>query len=68
MESDRAEVDLGEAIDAELAVDHKQQTRQPKRRFVGRREAAEKAERTGATSRTIEDSGAVQGRKQRGKS
>ena len=62
MESDRAEVGLGEAVDAELAVDQRQQTRQPKKRFIGRKEAAERAERVGDTSRTIEDSGTVQGK------
>ena len=63
MESDRAQVDLGEAVDAELAVEEKQQTRQPGRRFVGRKEAAERAERNGDPNKTIEDGGAVQGRR-----
>lgn len=62
MESDRAQVDLGEAVDAELGIEEKQQIRQPKRRFVGRKEAAERAEQSGGSSQTVEDSVAVQGR------
>ena len=61
MESDRAQVDLGEAVDAELAIEQKQQIRQPKRRFVGRKEAAEGAEQSGDSSQTVEDSGTLQG-------
>ncbi len=66
MESDRAIADLGEAIDVELAMDHKQQTRQPKRRFIGRKEAAERAEQTGVGGTAMEESAAVQGREQTG--
>ena len=62
MEYDRAQVDLGEAVDAEVAAEEKQQVRQPKKRFIGRKEAAERAERGGETNTTIEDSGVVQGR------
>ena len=61
MESERAQADLGEAVDAELAAEEKQQLRQPKRRFVGRKAAAEQAERNGDSNKTIEDSGAIQG-------
>ena len=61
MESDRAIADLGEAIDVELGMDQKQQTRQPKRRFIGRKEAAERAEQTGVGATTLEESAAVQG-------
>lgn len=61
MESDRAKVDVAQTMDAEVAAEKPQQARQPKRRFVGRKEAAELAERHGKASQTIEDSGALQG-------
>lgn len=42
MEDDRAEVDLGVAVDLEERLEEEVQ-RMPKRRFVGRRQAAEVA-------------------------
>ena len=61
MEDDRADVNVGEFIDAELGMEEKQPVRQPKRRFIGRKEAAERAERTSGTNAIMEDSGALQG-------
>ncbi|EHK98434.1 putative Diphthamide biosynthesis protein 1 [Glarea lozoyensis 74030] len=58
MEKDRAEVDLGVAVDVEEKFKESAAQRQPKRRFVGRRQAAEAASKNGSTS--IEDSGAIQ--------
>ncbi|KAH8599342.1 diphthamide biosynthesis protein-like protein 1 [Bisporella sp. PMI_857] len=57
MEEDRAQVDLGLAADIE---ENQQETRrQPKKRFVGRKQAAEAAERNGPSS-TVGDSSAIQ--------
>ena len=59
MEDDRAETDLGIAADIEKTDESSK--RQPKKRFVGRRQAAEAALKNGANS-NVEDSGAVQGK------
>jgi 2-(3-amino-3-carboxypropyl)histidine synthase len=62
MESDRAETDLGIAADLEQAAeDAAPVQRQPKKRFIGRRQAAENALKGGEDSSAIEDSGAIQG-------
>ena len=61
MEEDRAQADLGEAVDAELGVEKQEKQKQPRKRFIGRKEAAERAEKRGDTNGTIEDSGAIQG-------
>ena len=61
MEADRAQADLGKAVESELIADDKQQQKQPKKRFIGRKEAAERAEKSGDINGTIEDSGAIQG-------
>jgi 2-(3-amino-3-carboxypropyl)histidine synthase len=62
MEADRAETDLGIAADIEEAQAPEPVTRQPKKRFVGRRTAAEAAaSKNGNGSGSIEDAGAVQG-------
>ena len=58
MESDRAQVDLGIAADVEAS--QQEAIRQPKKRFVGRKQAAEAAERNGPNT-NVEDSGAIQG-------
>lgn len=60
MEEDRAQVDLGKAFDAELGAEKQEKQKQPRKRFIGRKEAAERAEK-GDTSEIIEDSGAIQG-------
>lgn len=61
MEEDRAQVDLGGAVDAELGLENQQKQKQPRKRFVGRKEAVERAEKRSDTNGTIEDSGAIQG-------
>ena len=61
MEADRAQADLGEAVDAELSAENLQKRKEPRKRFIGRKEAAERAEKKGNTNGTIEDSGAIQG-------
>ena len=47
MEEDRAEVDLGIAIDIEEKIEEAAAQRQPKKRFVGRKQAAEAALKNG---------------------
>lgn len=61
MEDDRDKVDVGVAVDVELTAETTTApaTRLPKRRFVGRRAAAERAEKT--TNGSIEDTGAIRG-------
>lgn len=62
MEEDRVQVDLGGAINDGLDEEKQEKPKQPRKRFIGRRTAAEHAERTSHTNGTIEDSCAVQGR------
>lgn len=59
MEEDRAQVDLGVAVDIEEKLEETAGKRQPKKRFVGRRQAAEAASKNGSAE--VEDSGAIQG-------
>ena len=59
MEQDRAQADVGKAVDAELIAENQQKQKQPRKRFIGRKEAAERAERVDVNG-TIEDSGAIQ--------
>ncbi len=63
MEEDRVQVDLGIAADLEAAHISQNAIKQPKRRFVGRRTAAEAAAKSteGQVASSIEDSGAIQG-------
>lgn len=62
MEDDRAQVDLGIAADIEQQQTPEPVVRQPKKRFVGRRTAAQAAAlKTGEGSASIEDAGAIQG-------
>lgn len=61
MEEERTLVDVGKAVDAELDIQQPTETRQPKKRFIGRRAAAELAQRKGDSGSTIEDSGAITG-------
>lgn len=61
MEADRAQTDLGEAVNVELEADSQDSPKQPKKRFIGRKAAAERAKQDGSSRRTIEDSGAIQG-------
>lgn len=62
MEENRAQVDLGIAVDVENNIEEAAAQRQPKKRFVGRKQAAEAATRNG-TSTTSGESGAIQGMK-----
>ena len=67
MEDDRALVDLGIAADLEEVQNSQNALKQPKRRFVGRRAAAEAAAKStaGEPNTSVEESGAVQGISQR---
>jgi 2-(3-amino-3-carboxypropyl)histidine synthase len=60
MEDDRVLVDLGVAADIEEKHILENAVKQPKKRFVGRRAAAEAA-KSGSAAAAIEDSGAIQG-------
>ena len=60
MEEDRAQADLGEAVDAEIGSEKREKQKQPRKRFIGRKEAAERGEKSGDTNGTIEDSGNIQ--------
>ena len=60
MEKDRAQADLGEAVDAEISAEKREKQKQPRKRFIGRKEAAERGEKRGDTNGTIEDSGNIQ--------
>ncbi|KAF4907442.1 2-(3-amino-3-carboxypropyl)histidine synthase subunit 1 [Colletotrichum viniferum] len=67
MEEDRAQTDLGIAADIEAS--HREEAaaaaepalKQPKKRFVGRRTAAEAAVKNGGSNGSIEDSKSIQG-------
>lgn len=59
MEEDRAEVDLGIAVDIEERIEEAAVQRQPKKRFVGRRQAAEAASKNGGGTGAVGESGAV---------
>lgn len=61
MEADREQANLVPEITTELGADAAPSPRQPKRRFIGRRAAAERAAAKGDTGAGIEDSGAIQG-------
>lgn len=60
MEDDRAQVDLGAAMDVEERLEETAAQRQPKKRFVGRK-TAEAASKPGTNS-NIESSGAIEGK------
>lgn len=61
MELDRSEVNIGVAVDTELDVGKQEKVRKPRKRFIGQRAAAERAEGKGDQSVAIEDNGAIQG-------
>lgn len=61
MEADREQANLEPGISTDISADTVPSPRQPKRRFIGRRAAAERAAAKGDTGLGIEDSGAVQG-------
>jgi 2-(3-amino-3-carboxypropyl)histidine synthase len=60
MEEDRVQVDLGIAAEIEEKEIQENALKQPKKRFIGRRAAAESAKSSSATP-SIEDSGAIKG-------
>jgi 2-(3-amino-3-carboxypropyl)histidine synthase len=60
MEHDRAQVDLGVAVDIEEKEEESAALRQPKKRFVGRRQAEEAASKNTGNG-SIESSGAIKG-------
>jgi hypothetical protein len=59
MEDDRAQVDLGVAVDVEERLEEAAAQRQPKKRFVGRRAAA--AASRSETNGNVEHNGAIDG-------
>jgi hypothetical protein len=59
MEDDRAQVDLGVAVDMEERQEESAALRQPKKRFVGRRQAAEAGTKDSRNGNT-ESSGTIQ--------
>tara|TARA_R110002060_G_scaffold12449_4_gene17794 strand:+ start:323 stop:727 length:405 start_codon:yes stop_codon:yes gene_type:complete len=60
MEEDRAQVDLGVAVDVEEQIEEAAAAqRLPKKRFVGRRQAAEAALKNESNG-SVEESGAIQ--------
>lgn len=61
MELDRSEGNIGVAVDTELEVEKQEKVRKPRKRFIGQRAAAERAEGKGDSSVAIEDNGAIQG-------
>lgn len=60
MEEDRAETDLGIAVDVEERLEEEAARKVPKKRFVGRRQATEAAAKI-IPNGAVEDSGAIQG-------
>lgn len=62
MEDDRAQVDVGVAINAELQAEKQEQPKQPARRFVGRKTAAANLQKKAEANGQIENDTAVQGR------
>jgi len=61
MEEDRAQVDLGIAADIEESQRTQNVMKQPKKRFVGRRTAAEAAAKSSTANGSIEETGQIQG-------
>lgn len=61
MELDRSKVNVSVAVDTELEVVKQEKVRKPRKRFIGQRAAAERAEGKGDSSVAIEDNGAIQG-------
>ncbi|KAI9804643.1 MAG: Diphthamide biosynthesis protein 1 [Piccolia ochrophora] len=60
MEEDRDKVDVGSAVDAQLAAENNVPPKQPKRRFVGRKTAAGISAKQETSNAAIEDTGALQ--------
>jgi len=62
MEEDRIATNLGPDLPSELNGEQSPVPKQPKKRFVGRRTAAEAAGSKATPNESIEDSGAIQGK------
>jgi 2-(3-amino-3-carboxypropyl)histidine synthase len=62
MEEDRAETDLGVAVDVEEALEEEAARKAPKKRFVGRRQATEAAAKS-IPNGAVEDSTVIQSKK-----
>lgn len=60
MELDRSEANIGVAVDTDLGVEKQEKVRKPRKRFIGQRAAAERAEGKDS-SVAIEENGAIQG-------
>ncbi|KAI4139777.1 MAG: hypothetical protein L6R39_006120 [Caloplaca ligustica] len=60
MEGDREQVDVGDAINVELAAEKQEQPKQPKRRFIGRKTAAANAQKKAEANGHVEDGTAIQ--------
>ncbi|KAI9873145.1 MAG: Diphthamide biosynthesis protein 1 [Pleopsidium flavum] len=60
MEEDRAQVDVGATVEAELSADQHEPPRLPKKRFIGRKAAAARAGTQAGVNESVEDSGAIQ--------
>lgn len=60
MENDRAQVNVGDAVNAEFGVEKQEPPKQPRRRFVGRKTAAVNAQKIAEANSHIEDGAAVQ--------
>lgn len=60
MEDDRAQVNVGDAVNAENGVEKQEPPKQPRRRFVGRKTAAANAQKNAEANGHIEDGTAVQ--------
>ncbi|KAI9681297.1 MAG: Diphthamide biosynthesis protein 1 [Caeruleum heppii] len=60
MESDRDKTDIGTAVDVALSAEAAAGSRQPKRRYVGRRAGTEHVRAAANSSAVIEESGAIQ--------
>lgn len=63
MEESGAESSIGFAVNNNLEGEKSEKLRQPTRRFVGRRTAAERADKNERSNSAIEDNGAVEGLK-----
>ena len=61
MEADRAAANIGGIGDIDHDLYKEEKVRQPKKRFIGRKAAAERADRKDDLAGTIEASGAIQG-------
>ena len=61
MEEDRAQANIAEAVNAELEVPKAEPPKQPSKRFIGRRAAAQRAAKLDSSNSTIEGSDAIQG-------